>query len=90
MEQTGTQTLLESPADGERAVTIRGLAVVLRGPSDSAPEEIVGPFTTVREAEEWVSQNPRVDGYCIAQVLTPTAIEKHVARSYIQENWKRC
>ena len=53
MEQTGTQTLLESPAGaGSEPSPIRGLAVVLRGPSDSAPEEIVGPFTGRSERQK--------------------------------------
>ena len=90
MEPIGTPTLPENPVDGDRLDTPHALAVVLRGPSESAPEEIVGPFTTVREAEEWVHLNPRVDGYCVAQVVMPPPIEKHVARSYIQEHWKRC
>jgi hypothetical protein len=45
-------------------------AVVLRGPSNSAPEAIVGPFSTVSEAEGWARGHPRRDGYCVAQELT--------------------
>ena len=28
-------------------------AVVLRGPANTAPEALVGPFPTLHEAEEW-------------------------------------
>jgi hypothetical protein len=44
-------------------------AVVLRGPTNSAPETILGPFASVADAEQWVQQHPRPDGYCVAQEL---------------------
>jgi hypothetical protein len=45
-------------------------AVVLRGPADSAPESIVGPFPTMSEAEAWAEAHPRAGGYCLAQALS--------------------
>jgi hypothetical protein len=39
-------------------------------PANTAPETIVGPFASVREAEEWAEQHPRAGGYCVAQELT--------------------
>jgi catechol 2,3-dioxygenase-like lactoylglutathione lyase family enzyme len=45
-------------------------AVVLRGPANSAPEEILGPFATIDEAEEWAELHPREGGYCVAEHLT--------------------
>jgi catechol 2,3-dioxygenase-like lactoylglutathione lyase family enzyme len=50
-------------------------AVVLRGPANSAPEEIVGPFATIDEAEEWAERHPRDGGYCVAEHLTAPAEE---------------
>ena len=44
-------------------------AVVLRGPANSAPETILGPFASVADAEQWAQQHPRPDGYCVAQEL---------------------
>jgi hypothetical protein len=46
-------------------------AVVLRGPANSAPELIVGPFRSLQEAEEWSAAHPREGGYCIPEELTP-------------------
>ncbi len=48
-------------------------AVVLRGPSNTAPETIVGPFPSMTEAEEWTQAHPRDNGYCVAQELTDPA-----------------
>lgn len=48
-------------------------AVVLRGPTNTAPEVIVGPFTSFDRAEEWARAHPRRDGYCVAEVLTDPA-----------------
>ena len=45
-------------------------AVVLRGPSNSAPEAIVGPFSSMEVAAEWAEEHPRPGGYSIAQELT--------------------
>jgi hypothetical protein len=45
-------------------------AVVLQGPANSAPERIVGPFTTVDEASKWALGHPRQGGYSVAQELT--------------------
>jgi hypothetical protein len=45
-------------------------AVVLRGPANSEPELIVGPFATLVEADEWAVAHPREGGYCVAQELT--------------------
>lgn len=45
-------------------------AVVLRGPANTAPDAIVGPFASMREAEQWAQQHPRPGGYCVAQELT--------------------
>jgi hypothetical protein len=64
-------------------------AVVLRGPANSAPEEIIGPFASLGDAEAWVELNPRPDGYCIAQVLTAPPAKDDIVRSFIQERWKR-
>jgi hypothetical protein len=46
-------------------------AVVLQGPANSAPERIVGPFTTMDEAAAWAQGHPRPDGYSVAQELSP-------------------
>jgi hypothetical protein len=52
--------------------TIDGVsAVVLRGPVNTAPELIVGPFPSLQEAEEWAFTHPRPGGYSVAQELTP-------------------
>jgi hypothetical protein len=48
-------------------------AVVLRGPTNTAPESIVGPFPSMKEAEQWALGHPRDDGYCVAQELTDPA-----------------
>jgi hypothetical protein len=45
-------------------------AVVLRGPANSAPETIVGPFASLPEAEDWARAHPREGGYSVAQALT--------------------
>jgi hypothetical protein len=45
-------------------------AVVLRGPANSAPELIVGPFASAAEAEGWAVAHPREGGYSVAQELT--------------------
>ncbi|MGP0031798.1 MAG: hypothetical protein ACLPVF_14980 [Acidimicrobiales bacterium] len=47
-------------------------AVVLRGPANTAPEEIVGPFDSLAEAQEWALRHPRDGGYCVAEQLTPS------------------
>ena len=44
-------------------------AVVLRGPANTAPEQIVGPFATMEEVEKWSQENPRQGGYCVSQEL---------------------
>jgi hypothetical protein len=44
-------------------------AVVLRGPANSAPESIVGPFAGLQEAQEWAEAHPRDGGYSVAQEL---------------------
>jgi hypothetical protein len=44
-------------------------AVVLRGPANSAPETIIGPFGSMSEARQWAAEHARADGYCIAQEL---------------------
>ncbi len=46
-------------------------AVVLRGPANTAPEGIIGPFASMYAAEQWAEHNPRTDGYCVAQELVP-------------------
>jgi hypothetical protein len=48
-------------------------AVVLRGPANSAPEAIIGPFDSLRDAEDWAVQHPRAGGYSVAQELTTVA-----------------
>jgi hypothetical protein len=48
-------------------------AVVLRGPANSAPEVIIGPFDSLRDAEDWALQHPRVGGYSVAQEMTAAA-----------------
>ena len=51
-------------------------AVVLRGPANTEPESIVGPFQTMEEAEGWARAHPRQVGYCVAQALSaPDAAE---------------
>jgi hypothetical protein len=45
-------------------------AVVLRGPANSAPEIIIGPFPSLRDAEDWAREHPRAGGYSVAQQLT--------------------
>ena len=74
---------------GANGTSVRVLAVVLRGPSGSAPEEVIGPFSSIGDAEEWAELNPRADGYCVAQMLTAPPIKTHVVRSLIQEHWRR-
>jgi hypothetical protein len=64
-------------------------AVVIRGPSNAAPEEIIGPFASMDEAEAWAELNPRVDGYSVAHELLAPPIKDHVVRSFIQDHWKR-
>ena len=44
-------------------------AVVLRGPTNSAPETALEPFASVADAEQWGQQHPRPDGYYVAQEL---------------------
>jgi hypothetical protein len=58
-------------------VKIRAVAaVVLRGPANTEPESIVGPFPTMEEAEGWAQAHPRQGGYCVAQALSaPDAVE---------------
>jgi hypothetical protein len=51
-------------------------AVVLRGPADSAPESIVGPFSTMLEAQSWAEAHPRAGGYCVAQALSPPGCDE--------------
>jgi hypothetical protein len=46
------------------------VAVVLRGPANTAPEAIVGPFDSLGEAERWSRDHPRHGGYCVAEELT--------------------
>lgn len=46
------------------------VAVVLRGPANTAPEAIVGPFDTLDEAEQWSQDHPRHGGYSVAEELT--------------------
>jgi len=45
-------------------------AVVLQGPANSAPEVIIGPFDSLRDAEDWAREHPRAGGYSVAQELT--------------------
>jgi hypothetical protein len=45
-------------------------AVVLRGPANTAPEHIIGPFPSMTDAEQWAREHPREDGYSLAQELT--------------------
>jgi hypothetical protein len=47
--------------------------VVLRGPANTAPESIVGPFPSMTEAEDWARAHPREGGYRVAQALTDPA-----------------
>jgi hypothetical protein len=59
---------------GPRFATIESVvAVVLRGPANTAPESIVGPFASMTEAEEWARAHPREGGYCIAEPVTDPA-----------------
>jgi hypothetical protein len=54
--------------NGRAVQSVRG-SLVLRGPVKSAPETILGPFASVADAEQWAQQQPRPDGYCVAQEL---------------------
>jgi len=45
-------------------------AVVLRGPANTAPDALIGPFPSLADAGEWAEQHPRPGGYCVAQELT--------------------
>jgi hypothetical protein len=45
------------------------VAVVLRGPANTAPDAIVGPFASMHDAEQWAAQHLRPDGYSVAQEL---------------------
>lgn len=45
-------------------------AVVLRGPANTAPESIVGPFETLSAAEAWAQSHPHPGGYSVAEELT--------------------
>jgi len=74
---------------GANGTSSHVLAVVLRGPSSCAPEEIIGPFSSIVEAEAWAELNPRADGYCVACALTAPPIKDHIVRSLIQEHWRR-
>ena len=58
-------------------VRIRAMAaVVLRGPANTEPESIIGPFPTMEEADGWARAHPRQGGYCVAQALSaPDAVE---------------
>ncbi len=47
-----------------------GPAVVLRGPANTAPEAIVGPFESMATARAWAEAHPRPGGYSVAQALT--------------------
>ncbi|MHB1518373.1 MAG: hypothetical protein ACYCVN_03960 [Acidimicrobiales bacterium] len=44
-------------------------AVVVRGPANTAPEAIIGPFASMHDAEQWAEQHPYPHGYCVAQEL---------------------
>ncbi|HEY1831868.1 MAG TPA: hypothetical protein VGG38_16670 [Acidimicrobiales bacterium] len=46
------------------------VAVVLRGPANTAPDAIIGPFETMGEADAWATEYPRPGGYSVAQGLT--------------------
>lgn len=48
-------------------------AVVLQGARDTAPEVIIGPFDSLRDAENWALEHPRSGGYSVAQELTTAA-----------------
>jgi hypothetical protein len=48
-------------------------AAVLRGPANAAPEAIIGPFDSMRDAEQWALQHPRSGGYCVAKELISAA-----------------
>jgi hypothetical protein len=48
-------------------------AVVLQGPANSAPKVIIGPFGSLRDAENWAIEHPRAGGYSVAQELTTAA-----------------
>jgi hypothetical protein len=72
---------LEGPWAGESIIPCRSgtasvgyhpgvAAVVLRGPANTAPESIVGPFASRAEAEEWAAAHPRPGGYSVAEELT--------------------
>jgi hypothetical protein len=45
-------------------------AVVLRGPANTEPEAIFGPFATLEEAAAWATAHPRAGGYCVPEELT--------------------
>jgi hypothetical protein len=45
-------------------------AVVLRGPANTEPEAIFGPFATLEEAAAWAAAHPRAGGYCVPEELS--------------------
>jgi len=71
MTQSRWSGTLCASGDRRRVTNIRRMsAVVLRGPANSAPEAIVGPFPTMEVAAEWADAHPRPDGYSVPQKLT--------------------
>jgi hypothetical protein len=65
------RTVISMPLGTLSASTIGGMsAVVLRGPSNAAPESIVGPFSSMDEAVQWAQEHPRDGGYSVAQEIT--------------------
>jgi hypothetical protein len=67
-----------APGPATRRYVLFMAAVVLQGPANSAPEVIVGPFDSLREAEDWAREHTRAGGYSVAHELT-TASDFSVA-----------
>ena len=42
-------------------------SVVLRGPTNQPPDQIIGPFESTTEAREWAEAHPREDGFSVTQ-----------------------
>ena len=42
-------------------------SVVLQGPTNMPPDQIIGPFESVAVAREWAEAHPREDGFSVTQ-----------------------
>ena len=58
---------LGHPRTGQPGSVETMRAVVLQGPIDMPPDQIMGPFESTAEARGWVEANPREDGFSVIQ-----------------------